>query len=111
MTRDEKAVEKMAKDKLRYLGGGKAKNVKAALGAMKAAEDISASIETPMLVQQAEGDKIVKVAGVKAWMETVPAKDKEYIEYPEAFHNLLMELPETRDAFMADMKKWINNRI
>ena len=37
--------------------------------------------------------------------------DKELKEYPGAFHNLLMELPDTRQATFEDINKWIVEKI
>ncbi len=111
VTRDKEAIEKMAHDKLRYHGGAKAKNCKAILVAIKAAEEARANFHVPILVQQAEKDKLIIAAGVKDFTHGFASADKQYKEYPDAYHNLVMEPSPTRECFTEDLKKWILERI
>ena len=88
--------------------------MKAKLGkAMLAAMDMvdAAEIKTPTMVLLGEKDRICYPKGTKAFFEALASEDKEYKEYPEARHNLLMELAETKTAMFDDVKLWFGSRI
>lgn len=109
VTRDEEEVEAMMTDGLRYIGGMKAKLGKALLAAMDTVD--AAEIKTPTLVLLGEKDRICYPKGTKAFFEALASEDKEYKEYPEARHNLLMELAETKTAMFDDVQRWFGSRI
>ena len=98
-------------DELRYTGGVKSKFSKAVLEAMEKVAAEKAGIGTPMLVQYGENDRICKPEATRDFFEDVTSEDKELKEYPGAFHNLLMELPDTRQSTFEDINKWIVERI
>ena len=111
VTRDREAVERIKKDELCYTSGGKAKNCKAILAAMDAADKARPTWKAAVFVQQAGEDKLVMPAGTKQFTESLASGDKLYKEYPDAYHNLIMELPETKREVTEDMKKWILERV
>ena len=112
VTRDEKAVEDMMKDGLRYMGGLKAKMAKEMLaGIERVATADKAKFKAAMLVVLGEQDTICYPKGTKSFFDALLVEDKEYKEYPDARHNLLMELKETREALFHDIKLWIGDRI
>ena len=109
VTRDEEEVKKMTNDGLRYLGGMKAKLGKALLSAMDMVD--ASKMKTPTLIVLGEKDKICYPKGTKAFFEALGLQDKEYKEYPDARHNLLMELADTKTAMFEDVKRWLGGRI
>ena len=111
LSRDLEKVRKAAADELRYQGGVKSKFSKATLKAMEKVAAEKAGISTPILVQYGDHDRICKPETTRNFFEDINAEDKELKVYPGAFHNLLMELPETRQATFDDINKWIVERI
>ena len=69
------------------------------------------SCRTPILVQYGEMDRICKPMATYNFFEDIASEDKTLKEYSGAFHNLLMELPDTRRETFEDMNKWIVERI
>ena len=96
-------------DGLRYIGGMKAKMGKELLAAMDKVE--ADKVRTPTLILLGEKDRICYPKGTKSFFDQLGSEDKEYKVYPEARHNLLMELPDTKTAMFDDVKRWIGARI
>ena len=67
-------------------------------------------IELPILVLQGENDPLLDPEGAKMLYVRASSKDKEYKEYPGAFHLLLIELPKVREDVKKRSTVWLNNR-
>ena len=79
--------------------------------AMEKAAAGKASIKTPIFVQYGQNDRICKPEATRNFFDDIISEDKKLKEYPGAFHNLLMELPDTRQSTFEDINKWIVERI
>jgi lysophospholipase len=54
--------------------------------------------DIPMLVMQAEEDKIVDKQAVREWFNKVPLSEKQFKEWPKCYHEIYNE-PEREDIF------------
>ena len=68
-------------------------------------------IELPILVLQGGSDQILDPEGARMLYKNASSSDKEYKEYPGAYHQLLVELKDVRDDVIERTTKWLNDRI
>jgi alpha-beta hydrolase superfamily lysophospholipase len=61
-------------------------------------------IRLPVFLAQGERDAIVDLAGLRAWVERVPARDKVLCFYPEFAH--ILEFEDNRERYLADLLAW-----
>ena len=61
-------------------------------------------IRLPVFLAQGGRDAIVDVAGLRAWFERLPARDKVLRLYPEFAH--ILEFEERNEAYLADLLAW-----
>jgi len=111
ITRNEAQWEIMENDPLRYHGGTKAGM---AWLMMKETEKLQKNlnrIELPILVLQGGSDQILDPEGARMLYKNASSSDKEYKEYPGAYHQLLVELKDVRDDVIERTTKWLNDRI
>ena len=69
---------------------------------------IAARVQTPCLVLAAGQDVFVRPEQVRDWFDRLPAKDKTYRLYPEAYHLLWNDWD--KDTVLADILFWLNER-
>jgi alpha-beta hydrolase superfamily lysophospholipase len=69
---------------------------------------IAARMQTPCLVLAAGQDVFVRPEQVRDWFARLPARDKTYRLYPEAYHLLWNDWD--RDTVLADILFWLNER-
>ena len=111
ITRNEAQWEIMENDPLRYHGGTKAGM---AWLMMKETEKLQKNldrIELPILVLQGGSDQILDREGARMLYKNASSSDKEYKEYPGAYHQLLVELKDVRVDVIERTTKWLNDRI
>lgn len=73
-----------------------------------AAEEAKRYPDVPTLVMQAGADKIVNAATTKAWAKKLPVSVKQYIEWPDCYHEIFNE-PE-KEEVVETMINWMRNR-
>jgi alpha-beta hydrolase superfamily lysophospholipase len=66
-------------------------------------------LNLPILILFGKDDKIVPTAPIKKFFNSLMSKDKELIEYPELFHDLLHEIDY--EKVYRDILNWIRVRI
>ena len=111
ITRDKAVVENIRKDKLRYHGGTKARLGWLLLQSCEIAQNNMSNLTVPLMILQGEKDKLVVPAGAKMIYENASSTDKEYKEYPEAFHQLLVEFEDVKSDAQNKMLEWMNQRL
>ena len=111
VTRDKEVVEMLRKDKLRYHGGTKARLGWVLLQSCEIAQNNLSNLTLPLLVLQGEKDKLVVPAGAKMITDNASSTDKEYKEYPDAMHQLLVELEDVKSDVHSKIIEWITNRL
>lgn len=71
-------------------------------------KNLAAGVTIPTLVLAAGQDAYIRPDQVRAWFDLLPNPDKEYREYPEAFHLLWNDLDH--EAVLADIFAWLEAR-
>jgi alpha-beta hydrolase superfamily lysophospholipase len=64
-----------------------------------------------LLVLQGEKDKLVVPAGAKMIVDKASSNDKQYKEYPDALHHLLVELDDVKTDVQKTIFDWIARRL
>lgn len=111
VTRNTAEVERCAADELNWCGGLKIKNGLSGLKALEAFTTRMSEIKTPILIQQGTADKIVRPEGAKKLFEGIGSPDKTLKEYPDAYHNMFIELEDVRDEVIGDEVEWLRNHL
>ena len=111
ITRNKEYVEKLKKDTLRWHGGPKARMGWLLLQSCEVAQNNMPDITVPLLVLQGENDKLVDPMGAKILYENASSKDKEYKGYPEAFHQLFVELEDVKSDVHKKTLEWMEHRL
>ena len=111
ITRNKEAVENCKKDKLRWHGGTKARLGWILIQSCEIAQNNISNLTIPLLVLQGEKDKLVVPAGAKMIYENASSADKEYKEYPDAMHQLLVELDDVKSDVENKILEWMNQRL
>ena len=111
ITRDKNEVEKIKKDNLRYKGGFKAGLAWVLLENCEMAENNLSRLTLPLLVLQGEKDKLVVPEGAKMIVDKSSSVDKEYKEYPGAYHQLLIELEDVKSDVHKKTLEWMGQRL
>ena len=110
ITRDETLWNSMETDPLRYHGGTQAGMAWLMIQGTKYLQQNLDKIELPILVLQGGSDQILDPEGARMLFKKANSKDKEYKEYPGAFHQLLVELPNVREDVKKRSTEWLKNR-
>ena len=111
ITRDKEFVEKAKHDPLRWHGGSKARTGWLLLETCEMAQNNLSNITIPLLVLQGEKDRLVVPAGAKMMYENASSSDKEYKEYPDALHQLLVEYEDVKSDAHSKTLDWMNRRL
>lgn len=111
VTRDRDEVERMHNDPLYWSGGIKVKQGYAGLQALEVLEEKMSSIQLPMLIQQGDEDKIVRPQGAEKLYNTIASEDKILKTYPEAYHDMYIELDDVRNRVVEDCIQWLLKRL
>ena len=111
VTRDRSEVERMKNDPLYWSGGIKVKQGYAGLKALETLGEKMGDIQLPILIQQGEEDKIVRPQGAEKLYNAIVSKDKDLKTYPEAYHDMYIELHDVRDLVVKDCIEWLLKRL
>ncbi len=108
LTHDAEILKAYADDKLKY------HRISARLYAeltrnVAKADSIAASLRCPTLVLQAEKDVVVRPDRTRRFFERLAAADREYVEYPGLYHEILNET--SRETIFSKISSWMNERI
>ena len=111
ITRDQTLWDSMDNDPLRYHGGTKAGMGWLMLRECKVLQENLNKIALPILVLQGGNDKILDPKGARMLYQESSSADKEYKEYPGAYHQLLIEYPDVREDLKTRTTTWLNDRL
>ena len=111
ITRDQRLWEPMGKDPFRYHGGTKAKTGCTLLQGTESLQKNISKIRLPILVLQGGDDRLVDPKGARILFEGANTSDKEYKEYPKAYHQLLTEFYDVREDVKEITVTWLNKRL
>ena len=111
ITRNEAFVENLKKDHLRWHAGPKARTGWLLLESCKTLENNLSGISIPLLILQGGEDKLVDPMGAKIIHDKSRSTDKEYKIYPEAFHNLFVELDDVKSDVQMKTLQWMGKRL
>ena len=111
ITRDKTYVQCVKKDTLRWHGGPKARTGWLLLKGCEKVQRSMSDIKTPLLVLQGEKDKLVEPEGAKMIYLNSSSLNKEYVVYPDAFHNLFVELEDVKHDVQMKTLNWMNQRL
>ena len=111
ITRDSNIAEKMKNDKLRWHGGTKARMGWQLMQNCEFIQNNLSNLRIPLLVLQGEKDKLVVPAGAKMILDKASSSDKQYKEYPDALHQLLVELDDVKTDVQKTIFDWISQRL
>ena len=67
------------------------------------------TLQVPLLLMHGGGDRITSPAGSATFFETLPKGDRQFIQYPHAYHELHLDL--NQDQVLQDMLNWMLERI
>ena len=111
ITRNEAQWEIMKNDALRYHRGTKAGMAWLMMEETEKLQKSLDRIEIPILVLQGGSDQVLDPKGARMLYKNVRSSNKEYKEYPGAYHQLLVELKDVRNDVIERTTKWLNERI
>jgi alpha-beta hydrolase superfamily lysophospholipase len=69
----------------------------------------AARFPVPLLLLHGAEDRMVFPEGTRAFFDAVGQPDKDYLEYPGAFHALLADIGHER--VLADLERWMGERV
>jgi len=110
ITREERCWQKLNLDPLRYHGGTKAGMSLLFVQNKMSNEDIS-EITLPLLLLEGGNDQIVDPDNPRKLLHNSASQFKIYKEYPDAFHQLLIENDEVRKDVKERTTAWLNTII
>ena len=113
ITRDKAVCERVKEDQLIWHGGFRAKHSHVLLQSTDAFKEgqLLQKIKVPVLIFQGLKDRLVEPDGSTFLHENVSSEDKKLLTYPEAFHNLYVELDDVKKPVIKETCEWINQRI
>ena len=113
ITRDKAVCERVKEDQLIWHGGFRAKHSHVLLQTTDAFKEgqLLQKIKVPVLIFQGLKDRLVEPDGSTYLHENVSSQDKKLLTYPEAFHNLYVELDDVKKPVIKETCEWINQRI
>jgi len=113
ITRRKMVVNKARTDRLRYQGGIKAGMAWFMFQNCEQAQNRFAELQIPMLILQGGSDRLVDPAASRMLVErsSTADKDKEFVTYADAYHQLLAELNEVKHDVGIRIINWINQQL
>ena len=111
ITRDKSYVDSLKNDSLRWHGGPKARMGWLLIKSCEKVQNSMPDITTPLLVLQGGKDKLVEPEGAKMIYSNALSSDKSYVMYPDAFHNLFVELEEVKYDVQLKTLNWMDQRL
>lgn len=108
LARDPAVRETLLSDPL-FHRRGTARLSTEVIAAMARVHAAAPAYPLPVLVLHGGADRMVPPDGSRAFMARVGQPDREYREYPEAYHVLIADLDGER--VLADIERWIGSRL
>ena len=113
ITRDKDRVQEVKDDPLGWHGGFRARH---SFVLIKACEDLAdgtalKKVTVPLIIFQGEKDRLVYPPGAQHLHDNVGSAEKKLLKYPEAYHNLWVELDEVKNEVIKETVDWISNNI
>lgn len=103
-TRDERILTDYVKDPLRHTQGT-ARLATEMFATVEKIQSHANNLKVPLLLLHGGKDQISLPEGVRTFFNNITFSDKEFLEYPDAFHELHNEL--NYQEIMADLAKWL----
>ena len=76
------------------------------LSAVESVKMWGESINTPLLMIHGEADRLNSAEGAKRFFDRIQARDKEFISYPDCYHELHNDLDS--EIMLKDLLDWVN---
>ncbi len=113
ITRDESVVKEVKDDPLGWHGGFRAQHSYVLIKACEGLADgeLLKKITVPVVIFQGEKDRLVYPPGAKHLHENVGSAKKKLLTYPDAFHNLYVELDDVKNEVIKETLDWISNNV
>jgi len=111
VTRDPEVVRQIVADPLIWKGGFKARHSWVIMQAVDYAQNNLPNIKLPMIVLQGEKDKLVLPEGSKMLVDNASSVDKEYVSYPDAYHNVTVETEDVKTDALKRVQEFFNRLI
>ena len=109
LCRDKSVLDRYYNDPLVNMGPYTVRLISGLVQAALAVSNIISHFETPYLLMHGTGDKICMYAGSKKFHENTVSKDKTFLTYQDAYHELLNE-PDCMEQAIPHVIKWIKER-
>ena len=110
VSHDAAAVQAYRADPLNH-NRAAARLVNFMLDAIAHAQHDAASFALPLLLQIAGDDAFVDARGSRNFFARLPATDKTFHCYEDAYHEIFNESPERRALVQRDMQAWLDTHI
>lgn len=110
ITRDASVVQRVKDDPLAWHGGFRAQHSHVLLQATDAFLSNVTMLKkfvSPLLIFQGGKDRLVCPDGAPYLLDNVGSADKKLLTYPDAFHNLYVELDDIKNAVTKETCDWI----
>jgi len=108
VTRDQSIVEKIREDPLMWHGGFRARFSYVLMEGCDFVQNNLPNLTLPLLVVQGDKDKLVYMEATKMLDSHVSSKDKEYVLYPGALHNLAVETEDVKKDVLDRFTAFVN---
>ena len=108
LARDPAVVEKVLADPL-FHRRGTARLSTEVTAAIQRVQARAESFSVPLLILHGSADRMVPPGGSRSFFAKVQYPDREFREYPEAYHGLFADL--NFDLVLRDVERWMEGRI
>jgi alpha-beta hydrolase superfamily lysophospholipase len=108
LARDPSVVEAVLTDPL-FHRRGTARLSTEVTAAIARVQDLAGTIAVPLLVLHGSADRMVPPDGSRRFFARVHHPDREFLEYPDAYHGLFADLDYPR--VLRDVERWVETHI
>jgi acylglycerol lipase len=113
ITRDKDVVKRVQDDTLGWHGGFRARHSHVLIQATDKLADgtLLKKITVPVLIFQGLKDTLVFPEGAKHLHENIGSAKKKLLTYPDAMHNLYVELDDVKAPVIKETCDWVENNL
>ena len=108
LSRDKSEIERVAADKLSRLVTTPRTMVNI-LDTIDRVNQRAGELTTPLLMAHGESDVFAAPEGTKRFFASVPEGRKELIIYPDAYHQLYLDI--IKEDFFLDVERWVDRQM
>ena len=108
LARDPSVVEAVLADPL-FHRRGTARLSTEVTAAIARVQDLAGTIAVPLLVLHGSADRMVPPDGSRRFFAKVHHPDREFLEYPDAYHGLFADLEFER--VLEDVERWVEMHV